>query len=334
MVNVGIIGGGFMAHTHGAAYQKLGNRVQIYGVAAATTAEAQGIADKFGARIYNSAEELMADPNIHVIDICVPTHLHIAFAISALQQRKHVLCEKPLTISASDLPALQQAVQDSGKCFMVGQVVRFWSEYEKVKEVIDSGALGKMQCISAARLATYPNWSEWFKQPEISGGALFDLHLHDIDYLRYLCGKVQSVYCVGQKSQSGAWDHIMTTLSFDSGVRAVAEASYQMPDDWPFTALLRVTAEKGVLEYSLRAGSNIENLASAGETLTQYIHRQPPQVLSVDKHDPFDQEIAYFISCVEGGVPCDKVPLEESVQVIRILQAAKQSLETGQVVHL
>jgi len=76
---------------------------------------------------------------------------------------------------------------------MVAQVIRFWPEYVKLKEIFDSGSLGKMVSISCARLSPTPTWAwnNWLLDSERSGGALLDLHIHDTDFLLYLLGKPQ-----------------------------------------------------------------------------------------------------------------------------------------------
>ena len=86
------------------------------------------------------------------------------------------------------------AAEEAGVQFAVGQAVRFWPEYVKAKELYDSGALGTVKYARASRLSVHPAWSEWYRRPENSGGGLFDLHLHDIDYLCYIFGKVKQVY--------------------------------------------------------------------------------------------------------------------------------------------
>ena len=62
-----------------------------------------------------------------------------------------------------------------------------------------------------------PNWTQWHRDPNKSGGGLFDLHLHDIDFMQYLFGRVKSVYAVGKASETGCWNFVMTTLKFENG---------------------------------------------------------------------------------------------------------------------
>ena len=126
---------------------------------------------------------------------------------------------------------------------------------------------------------------------EKSGGGLFDLHLHDIDLLRYFFGPVETAYAVGYKTPAGCYNHVMSSLKFKSGARAVAEGAFQMSEGYPFTMTFRAVGTKGTLEFVLSAGFNLENLGGASSRLVCFENGKKPEVVKVDDTDAYFREI-------------------------------------------
>ena len=168
-----------------------------------------------------------------------------------LQQntKNHILCEKPVTLSLESLDRMLRAAEEAGVQFAVGQAVRFWPEYVRPRKLYDSGVLGTVKYARASRLSVHPAWSEWYRKPENSGGGLFDLHLHDIDYLCYIFGRVKQVYAVGRKNDVGCWNHVASSLTFENGVQATAEGIIEMPKGFPFTMELNVVGDEKAVCY-------------------------------------------------------------------------------------
>ena len=135
-------------------------------------------------KTYPDALELIADPAVQLVDICVPTHLHKTYVLAALKAGKHVLCEKPIARHTSEAREMLALSKKSEKAFMVGMCIRFWPEYQHAYQLVQSGKLGKI--ISATFKRVSPSiagnaWEDWFMKADLSGSALLDLHLHDTD---------------------------------------------------------------------------------------------------------------------------------------------------------
>ena len=197
MVHVAIIGAGFMGKTHLTAYKAMKN-AKVTAVCDLNETQGRALAGEAGCAWYADGDEMLRTAQVDAVDICLPTFLHEQYALLAAKYKKHILCEKPVTLSLEALDRMLHAAEEAGVQFAVGQAVRFWPEYVKAKELYDSGALGTVKYARASRLSVHPAWSEWYRRPENSGGGLFDLHLHDIDYLCYIFGKVKQVYAVGR----------------------------------------------------------------------------------------------------------------------------------------
>ena len=205
-----------------------------------------------------------------MVDVCLPTYLHAEHVIAAARAGKHVLCEKPMALSLEQADAMIEATEQAGVAFMVGHTLRFWPEYVAIKDLVSRGELGKPVAVAATRLGTAPTWSwdRWLLDPERGGGAVPDLHIHDIDYIAWLLGKPRSVMARGVRSANGCWDHVFTTLDYEDGAAAFAEGTFFVPPSFPFTMTFRAICENGTAEFVFRSGVNIEARAESGNTLT------------------------------------------------------------------
>ncbi|MCF8566695.1 Gfo/Idh/MocA family oxidoreductase [Alicyclobacillus tolerans] len=328
MVRVGLLGSGFMGETHASAYRNMTD-VELVGVYTRNADKGREFAGRFGTSFFPDAQTLYAQ--VDVVDICLPTYLHEQYCVEAARAGKHILCEKPIALTRDSLDRIGAAVQETGVIFMAAQVLRFWPEYQELKRQVQSGQIGEVLEISMQRLAQAPSWSAWFKDPERSGGALFDLHIHDLDMARHLLGPIATVYAVGV-NQAGAWNHVVTTLTAQSGAKAVCEGSFLLPSGYPFTMSARLLGTSAAAEFVLKAGVNLENRSEAKNELMVY--HNGPELWTSTGADAYEQEIRYFISCVVKGESASIVPFSEVVDVLDIVLAAKRSLETGQVVHL
>lgn len=228
MKNIGLVGLGFIGKTHLDAYNHIEN-CQVTAIGTRNEVKDRQITSKFSGSFVTEYDDLLNDQEIDIIDICLPTYLHEEYIIKAANAGKNIICEKPLTLTVESANRIIHAVNKNKVNLFVAHVLRFWPEYKVIKSFSESDKLKDIDIVHAKRLGQAPKWSSWFQHPEKSGGALFDLHIHDIDFVYYLLGKVDSVYSVGNKNKSGAWDHVMTTLSFKNKSKAFVEASQRMP---------------------------------------------------------------------------------------------------------
>jgi predicted dehydrogenase len=329
MIKVALFGAGFVAANHVAAYDKLPN-AKLVAVVDAAPDRAEKLASAHGARSYTSAAELFAKEEFDLVDICLPTFLHEEHAVMAAKRGKHVLCEKPFALTAEAADNMIGVAKAAGVQIMIAQVLRFWPEYVEIKRRLDRGELGEIQMVYANRLAQHPNWSEWFKDPAKSGGGLFDLHLHDIDVLRWFFGPVKRAYAIGYKSPSGCYNHVTSSLSFKNGARAVAEGAFQMSEGYPFTMTMRVVGTKGSLEFAFSAGFNLEDIGGASSRLACFANGREPELVKVEPGDGYFNEIKYFVDCLDSGKEHQVIPVKESREVLDIAFALRRSMETGE----
>jgi predicted dehydrogenase len=222
VVGVGIIGMGFMGRTHLAAYrraQDAGIPCDVVAVSDRDEARRTGAARTAGnlasgddadlirhARGYERPDQLLADPAVHAVSICTPTDTHVALALQALDAGKHVLIEKPVALDVESILSLRESARAAGLICMPAMCMRWWPGWTWLKDAIQSRRYGRVVSASFTRIGSRPTWAhDFYLDPARSGGALFDLHVHDVDAIHWLFGTPAAV--------SSAGDHFgVTTL--------------------------------------------------------------------------------------------------------------------------
>lgn len=338
MIKVGIVGAGFMGSMHAECYHNLHN-AELAAIADTDLAKAEKLAKKYGVETYSKSEDLFREKDIEVVDICLPTFLHKEYVIKATQAGKQILCEKPIALTVEDAGEMIEAVNKARVKLMVGQVLRFWPEYVKLKEIFDSGSLGKMVSISCVRLSPTPTWTRdnWILDPEQSGGALVDLHIHDTDFLLYLLGKPISLLSLASKS-SPKFAHVFTTFLFPNDVVACAEGGWDMPDNFPFTMSFTANFEKGVVEFNSRYQKPlaIYKPKKKVEHPEVKIDLQASAEAGGNIADlgGYFLEIKYFVDCLENN----KMPTLASGEVARdslkVVLTELKSIKSGKLIKL
>lgn len=333
MLHIALVGAGYIGQNHIAALKSMEDAKIVAVICRGATHGAQ-VAEQVGGecRHYTTLAAALLEKHIDIVDICTPTYLHEQYAIEAAQAKCHVLCEKPVTLTMESFERMIAACEKNNTRFMVAQVARWWPEFMTIKEQVDAGKLGKIHMIYEKRIAQHPQWSTWHRDPEKSGGGLYDMNVHDIDYLYTLFGMPTQVYAHGWKSESGCWNHVIANLSWSSGVKAVCETSLEMTGNFPFSIEFRGTGDLGTIHYALTAGMNI-NDGERGSSLVWYPAGSEEVVpVQVEQTDMFAGEIRGFLDAIENGTPMPVMP-EQSRDVLKIVLAMKDSLENNTIVQ-
>lgn len=328
---VAIIGGGFISNIHAQCYKNLG--IKIEAMADISEKVRQEFKEKYNCKTYSSAEEMLENvsDNIDLVDICAPTFLHEEFILLALKHNKHVICEKPLSINIDFVENIIDKFENNNRYLMTAQVLRFWTEYVKIKEWIEEGVFGNIKLVSAMRLAQHPK-SEWFYNPKKSGGGIFELHIHDIDFLCYLFGDVKEVYANGSKDENESWDFINSSIKFKNGILASAQGIFGITDNYPFTANMKVIGDKATAEYSLSAGVNLDSDGKQSNSLILYRKGKEPIIENIKSKDAYELELEYFIDCVKNNKKPEIVSLDSIKRTIKTINCLIESLESGNIV--
>ncbi len=332
MLKVAVLGAGFMGSTHVRAFAKLPD-VQIVGVSSRSAEKAASLAREVNAEPFDDALALATHPDADAVSVTLPTNLHKDYVVAALQAGKHVLVEKPMALTVAECDEMVAAAEKNDRLLMVAHVLRFWPEYLAVADFLKRGELGKPLSATASRFIEPPGWADWFKNPDWTGGAVLDLHIHDLDTLNWLFGEPKSLYSQGRQGAYGGWDQAMTLMDYGE-VKAFAEGNALMPKGYPFTMTLAVRCEKGNVEYTLRAGGEqVDSAADGINALMIYESGKEPRPLQSLDGDGYADEVAYFVQCVQRGQHPQRGTPQQGRLAVKTALAARQSIQSSQVVQ-
>lgn len=331
-IKVGLIGAGGIGGLHSQMYARIAS-AQVAGVADIRFEKAQALAAQHGARAYASVDELLANEALDMVDICTPTYTHSAIAVQCAQQGLHVLCEKPMALQLPDAQAMVAAAQANGVLLMVAQVIRFWAEYVYLKEALDTGRYGKLLHAWFSRVGGAPLWSweNWYLDPQRSGLAPYDLHIHDADFIHHLLGLPRQVGSVGYERPEVFASYLKTQYYYDTGTLVEAEGGWWQ-GGYRFGASYRAVFEQAVLEY--KNDQLLLYPAGAQEPQKLELHQQRlGGSLNLSEIGPYYTEIAYFVDCVRSGVAPSIITPQQSLDTLHMLLGELESARTGRIVE-
>ena len=328
MFRVAILGPGSICRTYLDALKE-STKVEVCALAGRDTKKGRNLAEEYGLPYYTDQESLYHEVRPDAVLICTPTYTHEEAVRNAIGHGVHVMCEKPFVLRAEVAESLIREAEEAGIRLMVMQVVRFWPEYVKIKEMIGSGELGEIKNVYLNRLSAHPTWCTWHRDPEKSGGGLYDLHIHDIDYLYHVFGPVESVYAVGKQEDSGCFNNVSTVLRFVSGESAVVEGFMDMTGAYAFTTNARVNGSQASVEMlNKTVYPDGEEVKAAHMVL--YKKDGSIEHIRTEKYDPYQKEVEYFASCVQKDRETEMVMNCDVTAVLRVLEAIQKSLVKGE----
>src|ERR671916_652456 len=305
MVQVAVLGAGFMGSTHAKAYAAM-PEVTVAAVYAPSSNRGDPLAREIGSRWADDLQALLAARGIEAVDVCLPTPQHREVAEAALAAGKHVLLEKPIALSLEDAQALVRANEATDRVFMIAHVLRFWPEYVEIARRVTNGELGKPRSGFASRRQPFPAWSALFSRSDLTGGAVIDMMIHDYDALNWMFGPPTSAFARGHRNdRSGGWDQTQVILDYGNA-SALVDGGMMMPESYPFTSTLQILCETGALEYHFRAGGRSVEMGAGVNELVLYPNEGEPRHLEIGQHDPYGAEVAYFVECLTTGQPADR----------------------------
>ena len=256
---------------------------------------------------YARYEDLLADPNVGAVDICLPTLLHAPVVLAALRAGKHVLCEKPMSLSLDECTAMERAADESGKHLMIAHCLRYWPHYVKAKEILDSGEYGRAVYASFHRTSGAPVWSGsgWFMRPEESGGIL-DMHIHDIDAALWWFGQPAKIETTG-------YVHNALPLTVDAHWHYDRGPVVHLHSAWDLNGgilrhAFKLVLERATLSYDLAVESGALQLIKDGKITT--IPLPEPEVHQAEIND--------FAARLKNGEKSPRISPAESRAAVEI----------------
>jgi predicted dehydrogenase len=335
-INVAVVGLGFMGVTHLRAYLGL-DSARIAAVCDAVRLPVNGILPGVAGnikknddlnlgpqvKVFRTLDEVLADPEIDLVDICTPTPLHPEQAIATLQAGKHVLCEKPIARTSPPAREILKATESARGFLMPAMCMRFWPGWSWLKQMAVQKSYGKILSASFRRMSEMPGWSRQGTYAADMGGALFDLHIHDTDFVNFLFGPPASVFSSGVINTAGSIDHVVTQYYFPGGPAVHAEGSWLLTKG--FNMAFTILCERATLDFDFSRGADALQITEPG---------QSARTIQTAGTDGYAEEIRYFLECVSNGERPTIVTARDGVTALEICEAEEKSLRSRAVIHL
>jgi len=338
-LKVGVIGLGSMGSTHLDIYSLI-DEVEIVAVAdpnksrldGSSKAEgnikgqAQGSVKGLAAKQYLDGFDLIDDPDIELVDICVGTNLHFVFVEAALAKGKHVLVEKPLARTYDEAKKIVELALNSSTNIMSAMCLRYWPAWVWLKKVIENKDYGECLSLNCKRQTSHPPGAFYSNDAEC-GGALLDLHVHDTDFINYCFGMPRAVFSQGYKGPSGGIDHVATHYIYDQFQKmplVTAEGTWTMQEGYGFNMSYTANFEKATACY----------LLDDEETLTLFQSGYKPEVIKLDEGMGYEFEIRSFVDDVLSNKRMNLSLLKQAAESVAIIEAEMVSIKSCSVVAL
>ena len=295
--------------------------------------------DRDAARLARSVQEQAVTPcasvqagladRPEVVLICTPPHLHTVLAQQAIDAQAHVFLEKPIANVLDGVPDLLRAAQERERFIYVAYNLRFHAGLRKLKELLDSGAIGRLLAIRAEVGQYLPDWrpTQDYRQgynvsAAMGGGIILDAS-HELDYVRWLGGEVESVACMaGQLSDLEMDVEDTAAIILRLTNRVIAEVHLDCVQRG-YARNCKLIGTDGTLIWEFKEGVR--------QLLPDKTWRVYP--ITPDPNDMYVAELRHFLACVRG----QETPLVSGADGLRVLQvalAAKQSAQTQQALQV
>ncbi|RYG65739.1 Gfo/Idh/MocA family oxidoreductase [bacterium] len=313
MINVGLIGIGGMGRMHFGCYQNNPD-ARLMAICDGDPAKLRGdwsgislnlddtkseLVDLSGIETYSKVEDILANPEIDMIDICLPTPLHAQIAIAAMRAGKHVFCEKPMAMNDEECAQMEEVQRETGKQLMIGHCLRYWPEYVITDQLIKGGEYGKVISASFHRSSGTPlgSFNNWLATGAQSGGAVLDMHIHDVDTALWWFGTPDSMEVDGviwrdlPLSSEASW-------RYKDGPLVTLHGSWD-PHGGPFRMAFRVVMEEASVIYD--SATNVFQLLQVTREGDQSRDLKAPEELA------YQNEIDDFVACLNEGRVIERV---------------------------
>jgi predicted dehydrogenase len=335
-VNVAVVGLGFMGVTHLRAYLATESarvvavcdavRLPVNGVLAGVAGNVKKSDDVHldpQVKVFKKLEEVLADPEVELVDLCTPTPLHSEQAIAALKAGKFVFCEKPLARTSAEARKILEAAKSAPGFLMPAMCMRFWPGWSWLQEVVEKQTYGKVLAARFRRLSEMPGWSKQgtYTSGNDLGGALFDLHIHDTDFVQFLFGRPSAVFSRGVTSPTGSVNHVVTQYLYSDGPAVYAEGSWLLAKGFSMGYTLH--CERATLDFELGRGAEAMQVTEEG---------QGPRTVKYEGPDGYGAEVRYMVDCVQARQAPTTVTARDGLTALEICEAEEKSVKTGAVV--
>jgi len=341
-IKVGIIGSQFISHIHTISLRRCA-QAEVFAVASPTPGHAQNFAAKHAIpNHFTDYKKMLALPELDVVVMGTPNDLHCSITLDAAAAGKHVVVEKPLCLNLAEADRMIEACRKAKVKLMYAEELCFAPKYVRLKQLLDSGALGVPTLLKQSEKHSGPHAPHFWDVRRSGGGVTMDMGCHAIEFFRWILGGspiIKSVYAqMGtqvHKDQTQGDDNSIILIEFAAGVIGLAEESWTKQGGMDDRA--EIHGSKGVAYADLLHGNSIETYSAEGyEYAVEKAGSTKGWTFTIFEEEwnyGFPQELEHFVDCVQN----DKQPLvtgEDGRAVLEVIFAAYESARTGRKVEL
>lgn len=284
-MRVGILGTGFGAY-HASIYKNQAD-VESIVIFGRNEEKLQKMKQETGIQTTNRIDDILDDPGIDLVDVCLPNHLHCEYIIKALSKGKHVFCETRVCEDMDEAKAIRKAELASGKKVFVNQFIKFEPAYQLIRGAVQSHSYGQLKAIHLTR-----------KTPAIWGALglsalVTDLMIHELDFIHWILGAPRSISAVG--SSKNANEACMSALLTYDGTMVELSGSSMLPKGYPFTVGYEAIFENGALEF--------HETSTSEETQQQLVQHTASgrEDIELEPSNPYEMSIRHVLDCCRNN---------------------------------
>lgn len=329
MLKVGILGYGGIARAHKIGYELLKNEgapVELVALcdvnpeqfANVVTINNGGKDDGVSqdCHTYTDLEEMLAKEVLDIIDICLPTYLHCEYSVKLLKRGYHVMCEKPMARNAAECNEMLAAEKESGKKLMIGMCLRFNPMYLELKKMVDEERYGKVNSAYFERLSPLPAWGyqNWFMDYARSGGVGLDMHIHDVDMIRFLFGEPKAVSALTNDSKMKCTTINSTFVYDDKLVSAIG--------DWGVSKTFK-------FRVSYRVNFDYATVVCENREIYVYPNEGEAFKLEYQAANHMAEESLFFARTILGELENEKNAPADAAGSVKLVEKLMESAENG-----
>ena len=343
MLKIGILGCGKIAQVRHIPEYADNPNCKLKGFFNPTKSRAEDMAAKYGGKAYDTAEELLADPEIDVVSVCAANNAHAELTIKALKAGKHVLCEKPMAISLADCEEMVNVAKEEGRLLMIGQNQRLTKAHQLAKKMIADGEIGRVITFRTAfghggpeTWSITPGKNTWFfDKTKAAMGAMADLGIHKTDLIQFLLGEkvVRTTAKLTTLDKRGADGNL---IGVDDNAICIYEmaggAVGTMTASWTYYA----AEDNSTVIYGTEGEMRIYDDPAHSIVLKK--KGQEPQYFDVEQIQTNDNQtksgiIDAWVDCVVNNRE-PEISGESVLSAMRAVFASMESSETGKAVDI
>ena len=311
-MHVGVLGSNFGAfHTRIFRENPLVQMVRVLG---RDREKLQKLAAQTGAQWTTSLSDILDDPQVELVDVCLPTPLHAPYVVKALQKGKHVFCETPLCTSVEEAGQILRAAEQSGKRVFVDQFILFEFPYEFLQQTTRNASLGKLRALHIHR-KTPPLWGD------LSLATICqNLMIHELDLVNCILGEPEGIFATGVEGKAGQ-SHVIAQLRYP-GTLVHVQADSMMPLSHAFCVGYEAIFEEGTIEYfengyADRVESSLELFASKGH-----------ETIPIPEQNCYEKTIGEVLRCVQTG-DSGRLTLDGAVVSLKLALEIREQASHG-----